>query len=307
MLDLHKLEIFLRVVREGSFSRAAETLLMTQPAVSQHIQDLETQLGTQLFLRERRGVSMTTEGETLHTYAVQILQLMAEAENAITDVRKLASGQLALGATPGVSIYLLPDYIQAFRAQFPQLSVTLQTGITPQIVGELRAGQIEMGFIEGELDALTSTQIGITALEVVEQHVAVGPKHPWWGRTTVSLAELDRQPFIMRQPHSQTRIWLEEVLAANQIQPKVSAEFDNVESIKRTVMRGMCLTILPTYVVSHEVAEKQIHTIAIASSPLQRTLKLIWDKERYFSPVALAFLRHVRGRFPALSAIEALK
>lgn len=304
MLDLHKLEIFLRVIREGSFSRAAESLLMTQPAVSQHMQDLEAQLGTQLFTRERRGVSLTSEGETLHGYAVRILQLMAEAENAITDVRKLAGGQLILGATPGVSIYLLPDDIQAFRAQYPQLSVTLQTGITPQIVNELRAGQIELGFIEGELDAVTSAQLGVLALEEVEQHVVVGPKHPWWERKMVTLAELDRQPFIMRQPSSQTRIWLEGVLDANAIHPKVSAEFDNVESIKRTVMLGMCLSILPAYVITHEVAAEQIHSIAVENSPLQRTLKLIWDKERHFSPVATAFLRHLSRRFPALTALK---
>jgi DNA-binding transcriptional LysR family regulator len=304
MLDLYKLEIFLRVVREGSFSRAAERLLMTQPAVSQHIQDLENQLGTPLFVRERRGVSLTVEGETLREYAGRILQLMAEAENAVTDVRKLASGQLSLGATPGVSIYLLPDYIQNFRAQYPQLSVTLQTGITPQIVQDLRAGQIELGFIEGELDAVTSVQLGLHALEEVEQLVVVGPKHPWWTRQSVSLAELDRQPFIMRQPSSQTRIWLEHALAGNKIQPKVSAEFDNVESIKRTVMLGMCLTILPDYVVAHEVAAQQMHTIAIESSPLRRTLKLIWDKERHFSPVARAFLRHLTQRFPTLSKMS---
>lgn len=304
MLDLHKLEIFLRVVREGSFSKAAETLYMTQPAVSQHIQDLEAQLGTQLFLRERRGVSLTAEGDTLHGYATRILQLMAEAENAITDVRKLANGQLTLGATPGISIYLLPDYIQAFRAQYPQLSVTLQTGITPQIVGELRAGQIELGFVEGELDAVTNAQLGVMALEEVEQLVVVGPKHPWWTRQSVTLPELDRQPFIMRQPSSQTRIWLEGELAANDIHPKISAEFDNVESIKRTVMLGMCLTILPTYVVNHEVGAGQMHTIAIESSPLQRTLKVIWDRERHFSPVALAFMRHLSGRFPALTSVK---
>ena len=303
MLDLYKLEIFLRVVREGSFSRAAERLLMTQPAVSQHIQDLENQLGVPLFVRERRGVSLTTEGETLREYAVRILQLMAEAENAVTDVRKLASGQLLLGATPGASIYLLPDYIQGFRAQYPQLSMTLQTGITAKIVEELRAGQIEMGFIEGELDAVTSAQLGLHPLEEVEQHVVVGPKHPWWTRQRISLPELDRQPFIMRQPSSQTRIWLEGALAANNIQPKISAEFDNVESIKRTVMLGMCLTILPDYVVSHEVAAQQMHTIAIEAAPLRRTLKLIWDKERHFSPVARAFLRHLNQRFPTLSKL----
>lgn len=307
MLDLHKLEIFLRVVRDGSFSRAAENLLMTQPAVSQHIHDLETQLGTTLFNRGRRGVTLTSTGETLHLYAVGILQLMAEAETAVTDVGKLTSAQLLIGATPGISVYLLPSFVQAFRAQYPQITLTIQTGITSQIVGDLRNRRIELGMIEGELDEVTTADLGVLPLEVVEQHVVVGPRHPWWERSSVALAELDRQPFIMRQPTSQTRIWLEDALQAHQIYPNVSAEFDNVESIKRTVMLGMCLTVLPAYVVADEVAAGLVHTIPIEASPLQRTLKLIWDKERLVSPVATAFLRHLRGRFTALQAFPQLQ
>lgn len=304
MLDLHKLEIFLRVVREGSFSRAAESLFMTQPAVSQHIQDLETQLGTTLFTRGRRGVTLTLEGETLHDYTVRIIQLMAEAESAVTNVRKLASGQLTIGATPGVSVYLLPDFVQGFRAQFPQIALTLQTGITSQILSELRNGRIEFGIIEGELDEMTTVELGVLPLEIVEQHIVIGPKHPWWGRHSLTLPELDHQPFIMRQPTSQTRIWLEEVLEAHHVHPKVNAEFDNVESIKRTVTLGTCLTILPEYVVSHEVAAGLVYTIPIEHSPLQRTLKLIWDKDRHFTPVAGAFLRHLSSRFAVLATFR---
>lgn len=303
MLDLHKLEIFIRVAREGSFSRAAETLLMTQPAVSQHMADLEAQLGATLFSRERRGVVLTAEGETLHGYTLQILRLLAEAENAVTDVRKLSNGQLAIGATPGLSIYLLPDYIQGFRAQFPQISITLQTGTTGQILSELRAGRIAFGLIEGELDGVTQAQLGVLALEEVEQLVVVGPKHPWWQRQQLKLSELDGQPFIMRQANSQTRIWLEQTLSGHHVQPKVSAEFDNVESIKRTVTLGLCLTVLPDYVVSHEVAAGLVHTIAVEDAPLQRTLKLIWDKETSFAPVATAFLRHLQGKFTALAKV----
>lgn len=304
MLDLHKLEIFLRVVREGSFSRAAESLLMTQPAISQHIQDLEGQLGTILFTRGRRGVTLTEEGKTLYSYTHRILQLMAEAENAITNVGKLADGQLVIGATPGVSVYLLPDFVGGFRAQFPQITLNLQTGITSQVVNDLRHSKIELGLIEGELDEITTAEFNVMPLEIVEQKIVIGPKHPWWERQSVALHELDQQPFIMRQPHSQTRIWLEEVLHANQVHPKINAEFDNVESIKRTVTLGTCLTILPDYVVSHEVAAGMMHMIAIDSSPLQRTLKLIWDKERHFTPVATAFLRHLSSRFTALSTLQ---
>ncbi|MEZ4681318.1 MAG: LysR substrate-binding domain-containing protein [Caldilineaceae bacterium] len=161
-----------------------------------------------------------------------------------------------------------------------------------------------MGLIEGELDAQTTISLGVLPLEVVEQHIVVGPKHPWWERQSVDLNELDRQAFIMRQQTSQTRIWLEDVLSAHQVHPKVNAEFDNVESIKRTVMLGMCLTILPAYAVAHEVSAGQMHTIPIKASPLQRTLKLIWDKERPFSPIATAFLRHLSRRFPALTTLK---
>ncbi len=107
MLNLHKLEIFATVVRVGSFSAAAEQLLMTQPAVSQHIQDLEASLGTRLFERGRRGVTLTAAGEKLHDYTRTILQLVSEAENAVTDVEHLTSGEIVVGATPGVSVYLL--------------------------------------------------------------------------------------------------------------------------------------------------------------------------------------------------------
>jgi LysR family transcriptional regulator, low CO2-responsive transcriptional regulator len=276
---------------------------MTQPAVSQHIADLEAQLGATLFSRARRGVILTAEGETLHGYTLQILRLLAEAENAVTDVRKLSSGQLAMGATPGLSSYLLPDYLQAFRAQFPQITVTLQTGITSQILGELQAGRIAFGLIEGELDGVVHAQLGVLALEEVEQLVVVGPKHPWWTRPQISLAELNEQTFIMRQPNSQTRIWLEQTLRQHQIQPTVKAEFDNVESIKRMVTLGLCVTILPDYVVSHEVAAGLVHALRIEHAPLQRTLKLVWDKELPFTPVARAFLRHLQGKFGVLATV----
>ena len=114
MLDLHKLDIFATVARTGSFSAAAEQLLLSQPAVSQHVHDLEASLGTRLFARGRRGVTLTPAGVQLHDYTQAIFRLVAEAESAVTDVANLAAGQLAIGATPGVSVYLLPEPIQEF-------------------------------------------------------------------------------------------------------------------------------------------------------------------------------------------------
>ena len=303
MLNLYKLEIFAAVVQAGSLSAAAERLLMTQPAVSQHIHDLEASLGTQLLRRGPRGVVLTDAGETLHRYTRDIFRLVVEAETAVTDVKNLAGGQVNLGATPGASVYLLPDWVQDFRSHFPRLVVGLQTGITSQIVADLRAGRIELGFIEGELEPVLDPWLGVLALQDYDQLVIVGRKHPWWDRSNVALDELRQQTFVMRQRNSQTRIWLDGALREHGIQPKIGAEFDAVESIKRAVMMGSCLTILPEYVVKSEVEIGLLHALPINGRPLQRTLKLIWNRDGYFTPVVRTFLLHMSGKAAVLRTV----
>ncbi|RLT34627.1 MAG: LysR family transcriptional regulator, partial [Chloroflexi bacterium] len=190
MLNLYKLEIFSIVVQTGSFSAAAERLLLTQPAVSQHIQDLEVSLGSRLFDRGRRGVTLTPAGETLHGYTRSILRLLAEAAAAVTDVANLAEGQMSVAATPGVSVYYLPDWIQPFQAAYPNLSVHSQTSITSVIVAALREGKIDIGLVEGELENLELEGVALEELEVVEQFVVVGPSHAWWERDSLVCADL---------------------------------------------------------------------------------------------------------------------
>ena len=305
MINLYKLEIFVYVAEQGSFSAVAERLLMTQSGVSQHIQDLEAALGAKLFVRGRRGATMTPAGQRLYDYAQRIFALVAEAENAVTDVGKLAAGQVSMGATPGVGVYLLPDWIQRFRQRYPKLTVLLQTKTTPEIVADLQAGRLEIGIVEGELDAETERMMGVHPLQPIEQFVIVGQAHPLWARPSVSLRELDGQTFIMRQPGSQSRIWLDEMLQQCGIHPRLGAEFDNVESIKRSVAQGNGLTILPDYAVRDEQGYGVLRVVPIDGRPLMRTVKLIWDKRRYFTPVTRSLLRHLQGCFPALHEVEA--
>jgi DNA-binding transcriptional LysR family regulator len=305
MLNLNKLEIFAAVVRTGSFSAAAQQLLMTQPAVSQHMQDLEASLGAQLFVRGRRGVTLTPAGEQLYEYTRAIFQLVAEAESAITNVENLAAGHLRVGATPGISVYLLPEPIQEFHARYPKLQVEVQTDITPHILGDLQLGKLDLGLIEGELDGPLAPVLGVQMLDVVEQWVVVGPKHPWWGRAEVAIAELGNETFILRQRNSQTRIWLERVFQQHTLHPRVGAEFDNVESIKRAVINSRSVTVLPDYAVQHEVEMGRLWLVHVAGRPLQRTLKVVWNREVYSSPVLQAFLRCLRRYLPNL-ALEAI-
>lgn len=303
MLSLYKLEVFNAVIDTGSFSAAADRLYMTQPAVSQHIHDLEAALGVRLFDRGARGVTPTAQGRILHTYARRIFDLLQEAENALVDVEQLESGGTTLAATPGVSVYLLPDWIGAFRARYPRLTVSLQTGITPQVIADIMAHRADVGFIEGELEDSQPARLGVLVLEEVEQVVVVGPRHAWWERERLSLPDLGAQTFIMRPPRSQSRIWLDGVLGQYGIHPHVTAEFDNIESIKRSLMAGSCIAVLPPYVVRHDIELGLLRALPVEGAPLQRTLKLLWDRERPFSPVTRALLRHLATTFHQLSTL----
>ncbi len=305
MLNLYKLEIFVQVVQQGSFSGAAERLLMTQSGVSQHIQEIEASLGTQLFERGRRGVTLTATGEKLYEYTTRILALVAEAENAVTNVEQLASGQVRVGTTPGVGVYLLPEWIQTFHQRYPKLAVELQNSITPRIVDDLLAGRLDLGFIEGELDKIVNPNLGSKVLEEIEQFVVVGQKHQFWERGRVTIHELAGQAFIMRQANSQTRIWLDQELQRHGVRPVIAAEFDNVESIKRSVITGNGLTILPEYAVRDEQSFGILRLLSIDGKPLMRTLKLIWDQRHFFSPITKSLLTHLQGCFPALRELAA--
>lgn len=306
MLDLHKLDIFLHVAEEGSFSKAAGQLHMSQPAVSQHILALEQQLGAALFERSRQGVALTPAGQSLRSYAERILRLVGEAELAVTDVHNLASGQIAVGATPGVSAYLLPEWVQGYRERFPNLSVSLHTGITPDIVGGILGRALALGVIEGELDG-GDRRLGVAPLEEIDQLVVVGPRHTWWQRAAIPLDELGGQPIVMRQAGSQTRIWLDQELRAAGVQPRVVAELDNIESIKRIVTGGAAVTVLPAYAVRDEVAHGQLRTVAIDGAPLRRTLKLLWNRAAPLAPVAASFVRHLATFYPALAAARVVR
>ncbi|MCB0047512.1 MAG: LysR family transcriptional regulator [Caldilineaceae bacterium] len=306
MLSLYKLEIFDMVVALGSFSAAAERLYMSQPAVSQHIRDLEAGLGTSLFIRERRGVTLTAPGKKLHAYTRSILRLVAEAENAVTDVAHLPAGQVVIAATPGIGVYQLPEWVQAFRVRYPNLTASVQTDITPRVLADLRTRRAEIGFIEGEIEDMDLTQIKTLTLEEHEQLVIVGRNHPWHDRMRVTCAELDGKDFIMRQPTSQTRVWLDRRLHAAGIRVNVTGEFDNVESIKRAVARSTGLTILPDYAVQNEVESGTLAAIAIEGSPLQRTLRLAWHADGFFSPVTRAFLTFLNRNFPHLTQLPNL-
>jgi len=307
-LSLHKLEIFSAVAQTGSFSRAAEQLLMSQSAVSQHVHDLESSLGNVLFVRGARGVTLTEPGAALLGYTQKILELVAQAELAVTDVSRLESGSMTLGATPGVSAYLLPEWVDAFSEKFPNLSVAVQTDITPVLIERIRSQHLRVAIVEGEPDdSHVSGGCIATALEEVEQYVVVGPKHPWWSRSVVHVRELDGQAMVTRQRSSSTREWIDRVLARHGVRPRIVAEFDNLESIKRSTASRVAFAILPDYIVRDAEEAGRLRRLTVRDCDMRRTLHLLRSSRGNFSPIECAFFAQLGRRFPVLGAMLPVK
>jgi DNA-binding transcriptional LysR family regulator len=300
MLSLYKLEIFNAVATEGSFSRAAERLLLSQPAVSQHVRDLEASLGRELFRRGNRGVTLTDAGELLLETTRSILRLVAEVETSIAGLDGRVYGPVAIGATPGAGVYLLPGWIQSFRKRFPAVMPLLRTATTAVIAAEVSGGRLDLGVIEGEL--ASEPPLRVQPLREIELRLVVGENHPLWELAEAPITALDGQAFIARPPGSHTRAWTDQLFSQNSISPQIVAEFDNPEGIIHAVAAGLGISLLPDWVDLQMADGGKVRLIPIAGLALHRTLKLLWAEDRRLRPPAQAFLTHLSELFPVLKA-----
>jgi DNA-binding transcriptional LysR family regulator len=307
MITLHKLRLFIVVYDRGSFNHAAQELYLAQSAVSQHIQSLEKALGTPLFERSPQGVRPTKAGDLLYDYAHRILQLLSEAERAIMQIDQVQKHQLVVGATPGVSVYLLPAWLQQFQAAHTNTSISvqtvLQTVLTAELVRDVLNNHYDFGFLEGELQELDQDNVGRMRLWDIDYSIIVNPKHMWAGRSTVALNDLSEQPFINRQPTSRTRRWLDQLLHSRSVQLHNVAELDSPGAIKYALLNNMGITILPLYAVEREIERGELHSVQLAELELKRPLLLVWNKRRVFSPIQRAFIALLARKSPQLQIL----
>src|SRR4029453_12782061 len=187
LMDLRRLEIFVRVAEFGSFSRAAEALFLTQPTVSEPVRALEDELGVQLLDRLGRGAAPTPAGQLLLGYARRLLTLASEAHQAIDQFQGRLSGELMVGGSSIPGEYVLPALIGAFRAKHPEIAVSLQIGDSRIVQEWVEAGRVEIGVVgvRPTARALESRQIMADELVVV-----VAPDHPWAGRAAITVEDI---------------------------------------------------------------------------------------------------------------------
>lgn len=290
-LNLNHLAVFQAVAEAGSVSVGAEKLLVSQPAVSKQIKELERAIQTQLFERHARGVRLTDAGTVLADYARRIFGLAAEAEQALNDLSALRRGTLAIGAGTTVGVYLLPRALVHFRRRFPGIQLHLEIGVAATLRRRLEENALDLVLTEGVVE---SPEVE-SALFAEDELVAIAPPgHPLAARKSVPLDVLCREPFLTRETGSESKSLVERVLAQRGLSITPVLSLDSTEAIKQGVAAGLGVAIVSRLAVKREIAGKQIAEIRIKGVKLRRPIYHLRPRGRRQSKAAEAFLCIVR-------------
>jgi len=293
-MDLHQLEAFVAVVERESFTRAAETLHLTQPAVTRQVAGLELELHTRLLERMGRRVQLTASGEALYRYATEILRLCQEAERVVADVASGAAGRLAVGASSTTATYILPPLLRHFRAAHPGVELSVHTGISARVVAMVRSNVVDVGIVTG-----LQHEDGLVRIPLAEYAtvVVVYPEHPL-ARNAGPIATTDLQgsPLILMEEGTNLRSYVDRLLSAAGVEEQVTMELDNVEAIKKMIEAGLGISLLPLISVMSEVETGRLVVLPLIDVPsAQRRIAAIHRQDKYMGTALKAFLALLRG------------
>ena len=263
-----RLQVFHAVAGVSSFTRAAESLHMTQPAVTHQIRQLEEELGTRLFDRANNRISLTEAGQEVFAYAERILGLYGEMQESVKALTGERAGLVTLGASTTVAEYMLPELLGEFRKRFPEVRIRLRVANTDAVVAMVADNVIDLGVVEG---AVEDGRLLVEECRRDELQVLVPPDHELATRETVRPEELLPWPFLFREDGSGTRSVIERYLEAHGIDPaqlERPFELGSTEAIKGAVRAGTGVSVL-----SRATLEKEIRLGLLAVRPLEPRLE----------------------------------
>jgi DNA-binding transcriptional LysR family regulator len=286
-MNLHHLSIFKTVCEEGGISRGAERLMISQPAVSKQLQQLEQSLGVQLMDRLPSGVRLTQAGELLLDHARRLFAVESEAEQALAQLRGLHRGRLAVGASMTVGVYLLPELLAKFRRTHPSIELQCEIGNTKHIQQLLLHNVVDVGLTEGFVE---SPDLLAEVFQTDELVAITKPDHPLQRRKNVTLDMFLREPLIVREIGSGTRAVIERALAQRGMEMKPAFTLANTEAIKRTVTAGIGVAIVSSLAIQTELATGQLAILNVKNLSVRRPLHCLEVRGKTRSPAIEAFL-----------------
>jgi DNA-binding transcriptional LysR family regulator len=291
-LDLAQLESFLHVAEERSFSRAAEKMLRTQPAISISIKRLEEELGESLFDRSSKSGTLTEAGKILHSYAQRMINLRDEALSAVGELRGMNRGRLSIGANESTSLYLLPPLLLEYRRQFPQIKIEVFRNISERISSEVLERNLDFGFL-----SFDPMHPALQSMEVFRDELVfvVYPRHRLAKRESVTVRELGEERFVAHNVKTPSRARIFELFAQHRTPLNISMELATLETIKDFVIRHAGVAILPRLVVREEVRAGKLVEVPVKGMKIEKVLRIVHRREYSLSHAARAFLEIVKA------------
>ncbi|MEY4480725.1 MAG: hypothetical protein RLZZ267_1403 [Bacillota bacterium] len=293
-LNFHQLHIFYTVAERGSFSAAAQSLHMTQPAVTMQIQSLEDYFGTKLFYRSTKKVELSDAGNMLLPYAAQSLSLIRDAEAAMARYTFELKGKLQMGASLTFAEYIMPRVLGPFSLTHPHLSVSMKVMNTSQIVEEVLTKHLSFGVVEAPA---SHPELAVEALIHDELKLVLPKGHALLNKAEITLDDLKAYPFVLREQGSGTRMVLEHEMKRNGFDPaclSIAMEFGSTGAIKSAVENGLGLSVISGSSIKHELALGLLEARAITGLSLQRQFYSVHLKSELLPITALSFLTFMK-------------
>jgi DNA-binding transcriptional LysR family regulator len=289
------LEVFIEVVERKNFSRAAEVLHMTQPAVSQYIRILETTLGTKLLERTNKYVRLNKAGEIVYHHAKQILGHYSKMQSLIDDLTNKASGSLAIGASYTFGEYILPHLLAQMRDRYPLIKPKIVISNTNRIERLVLGHQLDVGIIEGDKKL---EKLHIVPFADDNLFIVTSINH--WSNTqdNINLNDLLDETWIIREKGSGTRDAADRMFKEMNFYPKNVVEFGSTQIIKESVEAGLGVTLLSDWAIKKELKLGTLKVLKLENFPVKRKFSLVTQLAPFQTKALEVFIEILRSNFP---------
>ena len=290
--SLNSLLVFHEVAKYKGFSKAAEELFISQPAVTKHIKELERKVGMRLIQRRRGAFALTEAGKIFYKYTRKISSHLMEIENVLGSLQKEHHGLLKIGTTESYSKCLMPKLLSGFHASHPSIKIALDVGNSDEIEKSLLVYKNDLGLI-----GVTKTSSKLRTIPFLREPLVliVSPNHPLARKTVVSFRELEKYPFIIRAKGSRTRRIILQAFRDLDIRPSLLMEAGSSEFIKQWVSEGKGVSVIVKRIVEDEEKRGIIKTVPL-SEKLYLDVVLLYLKEERSNPAIQTFVQFIENK-----------
>ncbi len=293
-MDIWQLKVFTSVIDKKNFSKAGESVYISQPTVSSHIKELEDYFGCKLIDRMGREALPTKAGKLLYSYSKKLLKLMAEMESAMSDFLGNIRGELTIGGSTIPSGYIIPGIIGPFAQKYPEVTISLISGDTSQVIEFILDGKTEIGIVGAEIDNPLINQEKLIEDEI---KLIVPSEHKWADKKEISFPMLSKEAFLAREEGSGTWKSIKQSIADANFNPddlNITARMGNTVSVIQGILCNAGISILSTIAVKDYIKSGRLKALYVTNVNFKRNFYLTVHKKYTLSPLSRVFINFVK-------------